>query len=43
MVYQTDANYEYEYIIHRRHTTGAKVRGGEGKSPDRRLRSQSYV
>ena len=28
---------------HGRHTAGAKVRSGEGNSPDRQLRSQSIA
>ncbi len=37
---QTQNTVKFDY---RRHTAGAKVRSGEGNSPDRQLRSQSIA
>jgi len=39
--YQTLPNSEYRNEHYRRQPMGAKVRGREGNSPDRRLRSQN--
>jgi len=43
MAYQPNANSEYLEVEHGRHTTGDKIRGGKGNSPDRQLRSQILV
>ena len=39
--YQTQPNSEYRRALRGRQTMGAKVRGREGNSPDRQLRSPS--
>ena len=41
-IYQPVLNSEYRQVIAGRQSMGAKVRGREGKSPDRRLRSPSH-
>ena len=41
-IYQPESNSEYLEIYPGRQSMGAKVRGREGKSPDRQLRSQSH-
>ena len=40
--YQLEPNSEYRGVLSSRQTTGAKVRGQEGNSPDRQLRSPSH-
>ena len=37
--YQTQPNLEYRKMVAGSETTGAKIRGREGNSPDRQLRS----
>lgn len=39
--YQTLSNFEYRNLKSGSQTTGDKLRGQKGNSPDRRLRSQS--
>ena len=39
--YQTQPNSEYQEVLHGSQTMGAKIRGREGNSPDRQLRSQN--
>ena len=39
--YQIQLNSEYRMEYHGRQTTGDKIRGREGNSPDRRLRPQN--
>ena len=41
--YRSQSNSECRYLMYGSQTTGAKVRGQEGKSPDRHLRSQNYA
>ncbi len=41
-IYQTESNSEYLEVQPGRQSMGAKVRGREGKSPDRQLRSPSH-
>ena len=38
-LYQILPNSEYRGVMYGRHTTGDKVRGGKGNSPDLQLRS----
>ena len=42
-VYLTHPNSEYRMPYHGSETTGDKLRGREGKSPDRRLRSPIHA
>ena len=41
--YQLEPNSEYRGVLSGRHTAGAKVRSGEGNSPDHQLRSLNHV
>ena len=41
--YQTQPNSECRNIVYGSQTTGDKIRGREGKSPERQLRSLNYA
>ena len=41
--YQTQINSECRNLMYRSQTAGDKIRSREGKSPERRLRSQNYA
>jgi len=41
--YQTQSNSECRNLMYGSQTMGDKIRGQEGNSPDRRLRSQDYA